>query len=354
MYAEELLDQFDVALLSVSTDGRILAWNRGAERILGYTRAEAIGRSLFELIVPDEAGDDVADRMWSARAGESVTYHSVRRRKDGTVADVEITMRAVPAESGGVSSLAIVMQDITALQRRRRSDRAAEAEELDGVIYAVAHDLKAPLRGITGFLTALVEDHGAELSAVAKEHVGRVQRNAERLGAMTEAMLELASAARAVMRPERIDLAAMVREVFARHGVAQPARRVQLVVPPHIWVEADPRLARTLIEVLIDNAWKFTGPIAEGHVEVGVRRVDGLDTFFVRDNGVGFPMDYAKKLFKPFQRLHGANEFPGAGIGLAIARRIVHRHGGRIRVESAEGVGTKVEFTLAVPEGARR
>ena len=221
------------------------------------------------------------------------------------------------------------------------------------MIYAIAHDLKAPLRGITGFTGALVEDHSAELSEAAVECVGRVRRNAERLGAMIEALLSLGDAARLVPRPDRVDLAAIAREVLARHGVADPGRKVEVVAPAHLWARADARLARTLVEVLIDNAWKFTGPTAEGRIEIGVDEVEGTRVFFIRDNGVGFPMDYAKKLFRPLQRLHGADEFPGMGVGLAIARRIVHRHGGRIRVDAAEGVGATVYFTLPVPGGSR-
>ena len=351
MSAEELLDRFAVALLSVSTDGRILAWNRAAEALLGYTSAEAVGASLFELIVPDPVGDDLAARMWSLAAGESATYESVRRRRDGALVDVEVTMRAVPDDGGSVSSFAIALRDVGEARRRRAADQAAEADEIDGVIYAIAHDLKAPLRGITGFAEALVEDHAGELSEGARDYVVRVRRNAERLGAMIEALLLLAAATRAVLRLERLDLVAVAREVFARHGVAQPKRAVELVAPAHLWATMDPRLARTLVEQLIDNAWKFTGPVAQARIEIGAQDLDGVETFFVRDNGVGFPMDYAGKLFKPFQRLHAANEFPGAGIGLAIARRIVHRHGGRIRVDAAERVGTTILFTVPVPRG---
>lgn len=345
--AEQSIDQFGVALLSVSTDGRILEWNRAAERILGFTRAEAVGASLFDLTVPDSVGDEVAARMWGARPGEATTYESIRRRKDGALVDVEITMRAVPGADGSVASLAVVLRDITDQRRRRESDRALEEEELDAVNYAVAHDLKAPLRGITGFMTALVEDHTAELSADARDYVERVRRNAERMGSMMEDLLALGAAARQPLRRERVDLAAVVREVFARRGVNEPAREVELVAPTHLWVSADARLSRTLVEQLVDNAWKFTAPVAAGRVELGARDSDGVPMFFVRDNGVGFPMEYAAKLFRPFQRLHGAKEFHGAGIGLAIARRIVHRHGGRISIDAAENAGATVHFTLS-------
>src|SRR5688572_15829722 len=125
MSAEELLDRFAVALLSVSTDGRILAWNRAAEALLGYTSAEAVGASLFELIVPDPVGDDLAARMWSLAAGESATYDSVRRRKDGVLVDVEVTMRAVPGDDGSVSSFAIALRDVGDARRRRAAEQAA-------------------------------------------------------------------------------------------------------------------------------------------------------------------------------------------------------------------------------------
>jgi signal transduction histidine kinase len=239
--------------------------------------------------------------------------------------------------------------NLDALARQRDAAEGAlrlSNRELEAFSYSVAHDLRAPLRGINGFSHALVEDYGAQLDQAAKDYLERIATSASRMGETIDALLSLARVARTEMRRERVDVTALARAVMKQLQSAQPDRAVDFVAADGIAAHGDPHLLRAVLENLLGNAWKFTTRTAAPAITVGAESRDEETVYFVRDNGAGFDEAHASKMFSPFQRMHSAAEFPGTGIGLATVQRIVTRHGGRIWAESSVGHGATFFFTL--------
>ncbi|HWA37750.1 MAG TPA: ATP-binding protein, partial [Burkholderiales bacterium] len=234
-------------------------------------------------------------------------------------------------------------------QRVRERTLALESTnaELEAFCYSVSHDLRAPLRAIDGFSQALVDDFPADVPPDAARYLARIRTSAQRMGQLIEDLLNLSKVSRGELQRADVDVSEIAQQVVAELRQREPARQVDV----HVWdgmrARADGRLLRVALENLIGNAWKFTGKTAAARIEVGALRDGGSCSFFVRDNGAGFDMAYASKLFGAFQRLHTVNEFQGTGIGLATVQRIVHRHGGRIWADAAPGQGAVFHFTLA-------
>lgn len=231
------------------------------------------------------------------------------------------------------------------LEQARAATEAAN-RELEAFSYSVAHDLRAPLRSIDGFSLALLEDCADVLDEAGKQHLHFVREAAQDMAALIDGLLSLSRVARSELRREAVDLGELARNIFTQLRRASPGRTVETVVADDLLAEGDVRLLRGLLENLLGNAWKFTGRSATARIEIGVTQAGGERTYFVRDDGAGFEMAYAAKLFGAFQRLHSATEFEGTGIGLATAQRIVHRHGGRVWAESDVGRGATFFFTL--------
>jgi PAS domain S-box-containing protein len=224
----------------------------------------------------------------------------------------------------------------------------ATNSELEAFSYSVSHDLRAPLRHIDGFGAALEDDDAGALSAVGRAHVASIRAATRRMGGLIDGLLGLARVTRAPMREDEVDLSALARELSAGLGRADPSRSVRWTIAPGLKARGDEPLLRVALSNLLENAWKYTSRRAAAHIEVGAApEPDGALALFVRDDGVGFDMEHAGALFGAFQRLHRASEFPGDGIGLATVRRIVLRHGGRIRAEAARDAGAT--FRLVLP-----
>lgn len=222
----------------------------------------------------------------------------------------------------------------------------AANSELEAFSYSVSHDLRAPLRSIDGFSQVLQEDFGDRLGADGEDALGRIRRAARHMGQLIDDLLKLSKVTRAELHRERVDLSEMSRSVAAEISRRDSKRQAEVTIADGAVVEADPRLLRIVLENLMDNAFKFTSKKADARIEFGTRENDGRTAYFVRDNGVGFDMAYAGKLFGAFQRLHSTAEFPGTGIGLATVQRIVHRHGGSVRAEGVLGEGATFSFSL--------
>jgi two-component system NtrC family sensor kinase len=231
-------------------------------------------------------------------------------------------------------------------------DLEQKNRELEAFSYSVSHDLRAPLRAIDGFSQILREDYAKDLDEAGQEHLRRISAAAQHMGLLIDAMLSLARVTRADLRRERVDLAQVATMVTAQLRAAQPERLVEFISPASAGVVGDPHLLHALLDNLLGNAWKFTRDRSPAIIELGVEDGEGGPIYSVRDNGAGFDMAYANKLFAPFQRLHASSEFKGTGIGLATVKRIVDRHGGRVWAEGAVGRGATVRFTLG--ETARR
>ena len=237
---------------------------------------------------------------------------------------------------------------------RHANDMAASLQvanrELEAFSYSVAHDLRAPLRGINGFSRVLLEDYGPSLDAEARQYLDRIMAATERMGNLIDALLSLSRLTRLELRRETVDLGRIADGVLTQLRAGQPERKVDVVVQQGVVTRGDSPLLRALLENLLGNAWKFTGGRDGARIEFGVERTGDGPAYFVRDNGAGFDMQFAGRLFTPFQRLHSQTEFAGTGIGLATVQRIVHRHGGRIWAESAVGEGATFRFTLGDAE----
>jgi len=232
--------------------------------------------------------------------------------------------------------------------RLLQSQATAEAanRELEAFSYSVAHDLRAPLRGIDGFSQALLEDYSDKIDEEGRRHLNFLRESAQRMGRLIDDLLGLSRVTRAELRRLPVDLSALARNVAAQIRNAEPDRQVEIVICEGIGVEGDAPLLRIALENLLGNAWKFTGKRAAARIEVGTMSVNSEAVHFVRDNGAGFDPAYEAKLFGVFQRLHSAHEFEGTGIGLATVKRIVSRHGGRIWAASEVDRGATFYFTL--------
>ncbi|MBL0942851.1 MAG: PAS domain S-box protein [Hydrogenophaga sp.] len=231
------------------------------------------------------------------------------------------------------------------IQERTQALRAAY-DELESYSYAVAHDLRSPLRIINGFAQALDEDNPA-LSDDSRKHLERIREASKKMGELIDGLLKLAQMARGELQREPVDLSAVATRQLRELAASEPERKVDWHVEPGLLAMADPPLVEALLQNLLHNAWKYTGCTPHARIHVGLHTADGAREFVVADNGAGFDMARADKLFQPFQRLHMPHEFKGLGIGLATARRIVLRHGGELRAEAAPGQGARFYFTLS-------
>ena len=234
-------------------------------------------------------------------------------------------------------------------------ERTTELEianrELDAFAYAVSHDLRAPLRAMSGFSQALVEDYGPQLPGEAFGYLQEIRQSARHMGELIDALLTLSRVTRGEAQREQIDLSVLSAGICAELSLQEPERQVTCSIEPGLLLWADPRMFEMVMRNLLSNAWKYTGKTIHPQVRVYCEKQDGTVWFCVADNGAGFDMQFADRLFKPFQRLHRQDEFLGIGIGLTTVQRIIHRHGGRIKAQSEPGAGARFCFTLPGWEG---
>lgn len=223
----------------------------------------------------------------------------------------------------------------------------AAAQDSASFSYTVSHDLRAPLRAVDGFTRILKEDYGRQLDRIGNDHLDRVLAAAARMNAMIDAMLSLARLSSQPLARQPVNLSQLAGYITEDLRRSTPARDVRVDIEPDLQATGDPTLLRQVLENLLANAWKYTGRCAQAQIALRCKTVDGRRVFEVSDNGAGFDMRSAERLFGLFQRLHSANEFPGTGVGLASVKRIVHRHGGEIWAESTPGEGARFFFTLA-------
>jgi light-regulated signal transduction histidine kinase (bacteriophytochrome) len=278
------------------------------------------------------------------------TVDVVGRRSEGREFPIEISLSRW--QDADRPAFTAVIRDTTervkAEEARRRY--AAELEsanaELDAFSYSVSHDLRAPLRAIDGFGQALLEDCGESLVDTARDHLRRIRSATQRMGSLIDDLLELSRVTRSAMNRERVDLSALATLIADNLSGQGPARSVEWSIAPGVYADGDPALLRVVLENLIGNAWKYTGKTERARIEFGLEGEGGAPRYYVRDNGAGFDMTYAGKLFAPFQRLHTTSEFEGSGVGLATVARVIRRHGGKVWAEGAVGRGATVSFTL--------
>ena len=345
-----IIDQIHDAVVSTDLDGLITSWNQGAERLYGYPAHEVLGRSVG-LLYED------SDFLWRdvilplQRQG-ALELEVQLKRKDGSPVDVLLSLSLLRNEQGEPQGMIGYSLDIGArkqterLLKQRSEELAAANRELEAFAYSVSHDLRAPLRAIDGFSQALLEDYGERLDGPGLDYLRRVRAASQRMAALIDDLLQLSRLTRAPLQPRVLDISSMARDILAELQEQQSGRHVQVEIQPGLQVWGDHGLLRTALQNLLDNAWKYTSKTANARIEVGCEEADAGKVFYVRDNGAGFDMRYADKLFGPFQRLHHPSEYEGTGIGLATVQRIIHRHGGHIWAESSPGQGATFYFSL--------
>jgi PAS domain S-box-containing protein len=339
---------------------RILETNPALQNMLGYTADELRGMGLHEIVA--HAREDVeANVERTLNEGTRFIRERGYRRKDGSVVEVEIAASAI--DYGQKRVICAAIRDITGRKqaerairrfneeledrvRRRTAQLRASNEELQALSSSVSHDLRAPLRAMTGFSRILLEDYGERLDEAGQDYLRRVQEAGERMSMMIDDLLDLSRLMRREMRLEEVDLSALARDVAEHLRRVDPQRRARFAVAEGISVSGDAELLRVVVENLLENAWKFTSKKTEALIEFGAVGEGGGPVYYVRDNGVGFDEAYADKLLAPFQRLHGEGEFEGTGLGLSTVARIVRRHGGSLWAEGEVGRGATFFFTL--------
>ena len=341
------------AIIASSLDGVIGSWNRAAEQLFGYAAGEVVGQPVSILLPPGVEGEErgLIERL--SRGESAAPFETKRRRKDGTMVDVSVTLSAIRGSGDDLVGVSLAARDISDRRRaeaavlRARDLAEAANRELEAFSYSVAHDLRAPLRGINGFSQALLEDHVAALDDEGKDYLRRVRDSADEMGRLIDGLLSLARLSRIDVRTSRIDLSELARAAVARAREFEPDRSVEATIEDGLTDRGDGTLLGVVIANLVTNAWKFTRNQPRARVEFGSSQRDGRTVYFVRDNGAGFDMAYAAKLFGVFQRLHKQSEFEGTGVGLATVQRIVRRHGGRVWAEGKVGDGACFYFTLS-------
>ena len=342
--------------------GRILAVNSAGVAQYGYPEEEFLQLNLWDL-VPAEEVQSWRAQIFNSPVRGSRRYTGRHRRKNGETFEVETFGNDIIFQGRRARvSLAVDVTEQRRTQRevarlnaeleervRQRTEQLQAANaELEAFSYSIAHDLRSPLTSIDGFSRVLEEGYASALDDKGQHYLRRIQAAVLQMSELTDAMLSLAHLSRVRLKDEAVDLAEDARTVFAQLAEREPRPGAVLDAPARLWARGDPRLLHQVMANLVGNAWKFSARSARTHIRVGSQTgEDGSPVYFVADEGAGFDMQHAWRLFGAFQRLHAPSEFDGTGIGLALVQKIVNRHGGRIWAEAQPGQGATFYFTLA-------
>ena len=376
----------DYAVYMLDPEGRVISWNAGAARIKGYQAEEILGKNFSCFYTAaDQKSRKPQRALKKALAEGRCEDEGNRVRRDGSVIWASIVLRPMYDSSGALRGYSKVARDITERKQaeeklagqaknllgqsqelirsqqeiqllnngleQRVVERTAQLEasnkELEAFTYSVSHDLRAPLRHIGGFAKLLLEESGPSLPPGAQKHVERMEEGARKMGQLIDELLGLARVGRQALSVQVTGLGSIVKDVLTLLTPESEGRQVEWKIAADLpYVECDPGLVRQVFQNLIDNALKYSRPRSPAVIEIGKFEKDGQAVIFVRDNGVGFSMKYADKLFGVFQRLHRAEDFEGTGVGLATVQRIIQKHGGRIWANAEIDGGATFYFTL--------
>ncbi len=346
-----LLSEVHEAIFSSDKNYTITYWNKAAERIFGWTKEEALGKNSGELLKPElerSSRDRERSKLWDTGYWEGEVRYV---RKDGTGFYADVNSTVLKDANGKDMGQVIVARDITEHKRameelKKYADKlAATNKELESYSYSISHDLRAPLRAMKGFSKFLLEDYADKLDEQAKEYIGRIVSGSDKMNEIIDDMLNLSTISRQEIQTQEIDLSAVSETVFNTLCQDDPAIEIEAIIEPEVKICGDFGLMKIAISNLIGNAWKYSSKTPDAKIEFGALEKAGQKVYFVRDNGVGFDMAFADKLFEPFRRFHTESEFPGTGIGLAIVKRVIEKHGGTVWAESAIGKGATFYFT---------
>jgi len=367
---EGIIDSATDAVVSIDAQQRVTLFNRAAEKMFGYRAAEILGQPLDRLLpgscrerhtgqIREFVRTGVTKRIMGS--GGSV----LGLRVNGEEFPIEASIAQLKMESGAVYTA--ILRDVS--RRKQAEDQISQLnndlkqrlqelelanKDVEAFSYSVAHDLRAPLRGISGFSRLLALEHSGQLNETARDYLRRISNSAARMGTLIDGLLALAGLAQAKVNPQRLDLSSEARAILQRLREQHPERKVITEVQEGVTAWADPRLMGVVLENLLGNAWKYSAVVAEARIAFGSEQREDERVLFVKDNGAGFDMQYADRLFGMFQRLHGENEFKGTGIGLATVRRIITLHRGRIWADATIGRGASFYFVLPQAGAASR
>ena len=353
---ECLLDAITDAVFSLDTSWRILTWNPAAERFLGFTAADAIGKRSEEVVLIDSAVDREQIREKLA-AGQVIDSEGLIRHKDGEWIEMRASTVPVRDRAGKAIGFVCIMHDIRETKRLERElrDNVRTVEdanrELDSFTYSVSHDLRAPLRAIDGFSRILVEDHGERMTKEESRLVGVIRKNTQQMGQLIDDLLAFVRLGRKELAKTHVDMKGLLIELVPQLLAGTEHRMIDLragALPP---VVGDRALLKQVWLNLMANAIKYTRNRERAVIQISGETREGELVYKVEDNGAGFSMQYIDKLFGVFQRLHRETEFEGTGVGLALVQRIVRRHGGRVWAEGEEDRGATFWFALPRLEG---
>lgn len=348
-----LMEAAPDAMVCTAADGRVVLVNAEAERLFGYQREELVGQPV-EILVPAAARAVHAEHRAGYMAEPrhrpmGANLPLAGRRRDASTFPAEISLSAIDTDEGILVAAAI--RDVTARLRVRELERPSPS--LDDLVYSLSHDLRGPLRALSGYSEVLLEECGEALGEEGRGYAERIVAVSKQMALMIDYLLQLSRLSRAELRRQPVDLGEEAAQIAEEIQRRDPGRRVCFAIEKPVQALADRRLIRTVLQKLLDNAWKFTSGRDDGSIEFGTAPSgDAAVCCYVRDNGAGFDPAYASRLFQPFQRLHAASDFPGTGTGLASVRLIVERHGGRVWAEGAVGAGATFYFTLDGKESA--
>ncbi len=363
-YLENLLGYANAPIIVWAPDSKITRFNHAFERLTGRQAGEVIGENL-EILFPEASREESLRRISQASRGEQWEVVEIPiLNKRGEVRIVLWNSANIHSRDGKEIVATIAQgQDITErkmaedalrslneeLERRvqeRTASLDASNRELEAFSYSVSHDLRAPLRGIDGFGQALLEDYGDKLDDTGMNYLARIRKATQHMGQLIDDLLKLARISRTEFHRAPVDLSQMVQTIIETLKQNSPDRSVEVIVRPGVVIEADYYLMQIVMRNLLDNAWKFTTKTVSPRIEFGLEERNGNTCYFVKDNGAGFDMTYADKLFGPFQRLHAKEEFSGTGVGLATVQRIINRHGGHVWGEGEIGKGAVFSFMM--------
>jgi PAS domain S-box-containing protein len=341
-----LAEQAPEVIWNVDTTGQLTYINRRGYELMGGTADDWLGTRWFDAVHPDDRDEVTANWKRSYKSGDM--YTGIRRllAQDGTCHTMSYRASPVLDEQGKISFWVGIDADITEIKATELALRQSN-QELETFSYSVSHDLRSPLNTVAGFSSLLARHLSDSADDKVQHYVSRIQAGVVQMGQLIEGLLALAQVSRVALRRDVVDLSELSRELLERYQARDPDREVQVDIEGGLQAQGDADLLRAVMDNLLGNAWKFSSRRSPAVITVG--QSDDGEAFYVRDNGAGFDMAYADKLFGTFQRLHGVAEFPGTGIGLATVSRIILRHGGTIWADASPGEGATFFFTLPRP-----